>query len=165
MPYVELQKMLDEANAWGHFSYDKGCYVKELSDDVIDVVTEHFPKKTSPMSLVLFYRLDAAYSRVSEDATAFGGGRSPRFAVFMIGVCPVSEMLPAEREWVRSIADALRRSAADDGIYVNGSTFDTRGSVEMAYGAEKYARLAEIKTTYDPHNVFRANATIPPAPR
>src|SRR4051794_16125634 len=32
MPYVELQKMIDEANAWGHYAYDKGCYVDELSD-------------------------------------------------------------------------------------------------------------------------------------
>ncbi len=126
----------------GYTAYDKGCYVEELSDDVIDVITEHFPQKTSPLSLVLFYRLDGAYSRVAEDATAFGGGRSPRFGVFMIGVCPVSEMLPGEREWVRSMADALRPSAADDGLYVNGMTdFDARSSVEMAYGPEKYARL------------------------
>ena len=46
------------------------------------------PDKTSPLSIVLFYRLDAAFSRVPEDATAFSGGRSPRFAVFVIGVCP-----------------------------------------------------------------------------
>jgi FAD/FMN-containing dehydrogenase len=166
MPYVELQKMLDEANAWGFYAYDKGCYVSELSDEVIDVVTEHFPQKTSPMSLVLFYRLDGAYSRVAEDATAFGGGRSPRFGAFIIGVCPVKEMLPAEREWVRSLADALLPMAADDGMYVNGLTdFDARTSVEMAYGPEKYARLARIKATYDPDNVFRRNANIPPAPR
>ena len=77
MPYVELQKMLDEANAWGLYAYDKGCYVEELSDGVIDVMVEHFPRKTSPLSILLFYRLDGAYSRVSEDATAFSGGRSP----------------------------------------------------------------------------------------
>ena len=36
MPFVELQKMLDEANAWGLHCYDKGCYVEALSDDVIE---------------------------------------------------------------------------------------------------------------------------------
>jgi FAD/FMN-containing dehydrogenase len=165
MPFVELQKMLDEANAWGLYSYDKGCYVDELSDDVIDAVAEHLPRKASPLSLVLFYRLDGAYSRVAEEATAFGGGRSPRFAVFMIGVCPVAEMLPGEREWVRSMADALGPAAAVDGLYVNGITdFDAKSSVEMAYGPEKYARLVQVKTTYDPHNVFRRNANILPTP-
>ena len=164
MPFVELQKMLDEANAWGLYSYDKSCYVDELSDEVIDAVTEHFPRKTSPLSLVLFYRLDAAFSRVADDATAFGGGRSPRFALFMIGVCPVPEMLPGERDWVRSMAAAVRPAAAD-GLYVNGITdFDAGNSVEMAYGSEKYARLMQIKTKYDPHNLFRSNANIAPAP-
>src|SRR5262249_8667599 len=47
MPYVELQKMLDEANGWGFYCYDKGCYVDELTDDVIDLVGAYLPKKTS----------------------------------------------------------------------------------------------------------------------
>lgn len=164
MPYVELQKMLDEANAWGFHCYDKGCYVETLSDDVIDTVTQHLPQKTSPLSLVLFYRLDGVFSSVADDATAFSGGRSPRFAVFMIGVCPAPEMLAAEREWVRSMAEALRPLSVDDGVYVNGMTdFDSLSPVRAAYGPEKYARLVDIKTKYDPHNVFHRNANIVPA--
>jgi hypothetical protein len=93
---------------------------------------------------VLFYRLDGAYSRPADDDTAFSGGRSPRFGAFMIGVCPVAEMLPAERDWVRSMADALAPFASD-GVYVNSATdFDAANPVEEAYGAEKYARLADI---------------------
>ncbi len=48
--------------------YDKGCHVETLSDEVIDAVTEHFPKKVSPLSIVLLYRLGGAFSRVREDA-------------------------------------------------------------------------------------------------
>jgi hypothetical protein len=163
MPYVELQKMLDEANGWGFHCYDKGCYVDSLSDDVIDALTTHLPKKVSPLSLVLFYRLDGAYSSVLDDATAFGGGRSPRYGVFMIGVCPAPEMLPPEREWVRSLAGALAPHASD-GVYVNAVTdFETRSSVEAAYGSEKFARLVDIKKRYDPQNVFHRNANIPPS--
>ena len=164
MPYVELQKMLDEANAWGLHCYDKGCYVDELSDDVIDVVTEHVPGKVSPLSIALFYRLDGAYSRVDEGATAFSGGRSSRFALFAIGVCPVPEMFDAERAWVRGFAEALGPVSTDDGVYVNGMTdFDARTPVRTAYGPEKYARLVDIKTAYDPDNVFHCNANILPA--
>lgn len=163
MPFVELQKMLDDANAWGLHCYDKGCYVDALSDDVIDALTQHFPDKISPSSVVLFYRLDGAYSRVREDATAFSGGRSPRFAVFVIGVCPAPDMFAAEREWVRSMADALAPFAVADGTYVNGMTdFDPLRTVRSAYGPEKYARLVDVKTTYDPHNIFHRNANIAP---
>jgi FAD/FMN-containing dehydrogenase len=161
MPYVELQKMLDEANAWGFHAYDKGCYVEELSDGVIDALIEHFPRKTSPLSLVLFYRLDQGYGRVADDATAFSGGRTPRFGTFIIGVCPVAEMLPAERAWVRSMAEALRPYAARDGSYVNGSAdFDGSDRVRAAYGARKFARLVELKAKYDPGNLFHSNADI-----
>jgi hypothetical protein len=164
MPFVELQKMQDEANAWGVHCYDKGCYVETLSDDVIDVLTEHVPQKISPMSLVLFYPLDGAYSAVADDATAFSGGRSPRLGVFVVGVCPAAEMLPAEREWVRSTIDALRAVGTADGAYVNAVTeFDASDPVPSAYGPDKYARLAAIKATYDPHNVFHRNANIVPA--
>lgn len=163
MPYVELQKMLDEANAWGMYCYDKSCYVETLTDEVIDVLTEHFPKKVSPLSIVLFYRLDGAYSRVADDATAFSGGRSPRLGVFMIGVCPVPEMFEAERAWVRALADALEPLAMDDRTYVNGVTDFDREAVRSAYGPEKYERLRAIKAVYDPQNTFHRNANIPPA--
>jgi hypothetical protein len=164
MPYVELQKMLDEANAWGFHAYDKGCYVDTLSDEVIDVLTDHVPRKQSPLSVVLLYRLDGAYSRVAEDATAFSGGRSPRFGTFMIGLCPVGEMVPREREWVRSMAEALRPYAATDGSYVNGSVdFDHLNAVHSVYGADKFAKLAQLKATYDPGNRFHGSAHIPPA--
>ncbi|RYU09861.1 FAD-binding oxidoreductase [Nocardioides iriomotensis] len=164
MPYVELQKMLDEANAWGFHAYDKGCYVEELSDGVIDAVTEIFPKKQSPLSLALFYRLDGAYSRVTDDATSFSGGRSPRFATFVIGVCPAAEMLPAERDWVRSMVAALRPYAARDGSYVNGSAdVDDLDPARYLYGADKAGRLRHLKATYDPGNMFRGSVTIAPA--
>jgi FAD/FMN-containing dehydrogenase len=164
MPYVELQKMLDEANAWGLHAYDKGCYVEDLSDGVIDALIETFPKKQSPLSLVLFYRLDGAYSRVADDQTAFSGGRSPRFGVFIIGACPVPEMFSAERHWVRSMAEALRPYAARDGSYVNGTgEFDDLNPVRSAYGAEKFARLAQLKSAYDPDNLFHGSANIQPA--
>jgi FAD/FMN-containing dehydrogenase len=161
MPYVELQKMLDEANAWGFYCYDKGCYIEELSDEAIDAVTATFPQKTSPLSLVLFYRLDAAFSRVSDEATAFSGGRSARFAVFMIGVCPVKEMFEGERDWVRSVAAALKPYAAPDGTYINALTdYGSDDEVQAAFGAQKFARLVEIKAKYDPENMFHGMADL-----
>jgi FAD/FMN-containing dehydrogenase len=33
-----------------------------------------------------------------------------------------------------------------------------------AYDPESYERLTAIKTTYDPHNLFRINHNIPPGP-
>ena len=87
MPYVELQQLLDEASAWGLFGYEKSCYVEGLSDDAIAVITDQLPRKSSPRSVLLFYRLDGAYSQVGDDDTAFSGGRSPRYAIFIERAC------------------------------------------------------------------------------
>jgi FAD/FMN-containing dehydrogenase len=60
------------------------------------------------------------------------------------------------------MADAFA-PLASDGVYINAVTdFDSVNPVEAAYGAEKYARLAEIKKRYDPNNVFHRNANIAP---
>jgi hypothetical protein len=48
------------------------------------------------------------------------------------------------------------------GVYVNAVTdFDANSPVEHANGPEKYARLVDIKTKYDPHHVFHRNANHP----
>jgi hypothetical protein len=163
MPYVALQQMLDEPNAWGRHDYDNGAYVDDISDEVIDVVAEHLPRKSSPLSVLLFYRLDGAYSAIADDATAFSGGRSPRYAVFIIAVCPTPELLDADREWVRSTWDALSPHTLDASAYVNSVTNTEPDRVKAAYGPAKYERLASIKGKYDPTNLFRHNANIKPA--
>jgi hypothetical protein len=71
MPYVALQTMLDEAAAWGSYPYKKTVYVADLSDPVIEVVTENMPRKNAPLSGMLCYPLDGAYSKVGEQDTAF----------------------------------------------------------------------------------------------
>jgi FAD/FMN-containing dehydrogenase len=162
MPYMALSTMLDEANAWGFHYYDKACYVEDLSDDVIDVLTEHVPRKNSPMSIALFFRLDNGYCAVGEDATAFSGGRSPRYNLFTIAAAPDPELMAADRSWVRELMAALQPHTID-GAYING--LDEEGNVDKvraSYGAQKYERLAAIKAKYDPDNVFRRNANIKP---
>jgi len=163
LPYVGLQQLLDEANAWGSYCYEKGAYIEDLSDGAIEVITRHVPEKSSPLSLQLLYRLDGAYCDVDEDATAFGGERSPRYAVFIVGVCAAPEQLPAERTWVREFWDELQPHSAGIGAYVNSMSEVDVDRVRATYGPEKYRRLARVKATYDPDNCFHRNANIAPA--
>jgi FAD/FMN-containing dehydrogenase len=125
-------------------------------------VADYLPRKTSPLSPVLFYRLDGAYSEVGEDYTAFGGGRSPRWVIFIVGLTDSPEKLGAEREWVRSFWDALQAHAMGIGSYVNGESEFVDDRVRNSYGTVKYERLARIKAIYDPDNVFHLNANIRP---
>ena len=115
--------MLDEANAWGSCCYEKGIYLEDLADPVIDVLTGQIPRKNSLMSMLLLYRLDGAYSRVGDGETAFSGGRSPRYAAFIVGIAPDTDQLAADRGWVRSIWQVLQPHAiGNGGGYVNGTS-------------------------------------------
>ncbi len=159
MTYVALQQLLDEANAWGSHGYDKGAYIEDLTDEVIEILGDYAPRKSSPLSVLLFYRLDEAYCEVGEDDTAFGGGRTPRYMGFFIGLCPTPDLLPAEREWVRSLWDALRPHMMGAGTYVNALEGQDDSRIQDTYG-RKYGRLAAVKDKYDPNNVLHRNVNI-----
>ena len=68
-----------------------------------------------------------------------------------------------DRQWVRDTWDALRPAAVHDGAYVNLNAEFAGDSLRNTYGAAKFDRLRKIKAQYDPTNVFRHNANIPPA--
>jgi hypothetical protein len=162
MPYTALNQMFDQANAWGQYYYEKSTRYAELTDDVIDVLVTHLPRRTSPMSVMLSYRLAEAYCEADPGATAFGGTRDPQFITFVIAIAPDAGALAPERAWSRGLVDALQPLALDAGTYVNGMTEQDDHRVRAAYGA-KYDRLTRIKAEYDPGNVFHRNINIKPA--
>ena len=162
MPYTALNQMFDQANCWGQYYYEKSTRYAELTDDVIDVLVEHLQRRTSPMSVMLSYRLDEAYCETDPEVTAFGGTRDPQYITFVIAVAPDGEALAPERAWSRGVVDALQPAALGAGTYVNGMTEQDDHRVRAAYGA-KYDRLARIKGEYDPGNVFHRNINIKPA--
>jgi FAD/FMN-containing dehydrogenase len=163
IPYTELQKLVDASQPWGSFAYEKGLYLDDLSDDAIAVMVEHLPQKASPTSSIAMFPLAGAYRRVRDEDTAFGGRRSARFMVTIGAPCPTAELLGADRPWVRAFWEALLPHAPGVASYVNFMAEYEDDRVRAAYGAEKYDRLAHIKTRYDPNNVFHLNANIKPA--
>jgi Berberine and berberine like len=166
MPYTALQTMLDEHAAPGILAYGKSIYLEQLSDPAIDALAALLPAKTSPMSLLPIFPLGGAFTDVAEDATAFGGTRSLRYAVNMDAVATDQATLAADREWVRSVWSALRPFAPHEGSYVNFMNEDPgeygQERLRASYGP-KYPRLARIKAAYDPGNVFHRNQNIRPA--
>ena len=162
MPYTALNQMFDQANCWGQYYYEKSTRYAELTDDVIDVMVTHLSRRTSPMSVMLSYRLAEAYCEADPEATAFGGTRDPQYATFVVAVASDGDALAAERPWARGLLDALQPFAMNAGTYVNGMTEQEDHRVRAAYGA-KYERLARIKAEYDPGNVLHRNINIKPA--
>jgi FAD/FMN-containing dehydrogenase len=162
MPYVALQQMLDDGAFWGVRAYTKGLYLDQLPDDVVTVIAERLPGKSSPLSQMLIFPFGGAYAEVDDDATAWGGSRSMRYVIAIESVASGPETFGHDRQWVRETWDALRPAATGAGGYVNLMAEAADDVLHATYGA-KYERLARIKAAYDPGNVFHLNANIKPA--
>ncbi len=163
IPYVALQQMFDAGNPWGTLAYEKALHLEELTDEAIRVITEHFPRRQSPLSFMPVFVLDGAYARVADDATAYSGQRSTRYCVNIAAVCPAPELYEADRPWVRSFWEALRPHAVGAGSYVNFMSEYDEDRVRAAYGPQKYQRLQRVKAEWDPENLFHLNANVRPA--
>jgi len=55
------------------------------------------------------------------------------------------------------------RETSDTGAYVNFVAEEGPKRVRAAYPGATWDRLAAVKATYDPGNLFRRNQNIPPA--
>ena len=164
VPYTALQQMLDDDVPWGIHMYDKGLYLAELTDDAITVMTERGAGKTSPASFMPIFALHGAVCDTPDDATAYGGLRTPHYVFDASAASADPEAFAADRVGARSLWDALRPLSANAGSYVNFiSELDDGERVRASYGPAKYGRLAQIKAEYDPGNLFHRNANVKPA--
>jgi FAD/FMN-containing dehydrogenase len=164
MPYTALQQMFDEAPfAWGVHAYTRGIYFDRFSDDAISVLAEHLPRKNSPLTAVPMFFFSGAVAEAADEDTGFGGRRSDECMLVIDVIATDAETLAKDRTWARTLWDALRPLATNAGGYLNALAEQDDDRVRASYGQAKYERLAEIKATYDPGNLFHRNANIKPA--
>jgi FAD/FMN-containing dehydrogenase len=160
-PYMGFQSALDSTVVHGWNYYWKSTHLPELSDDLIDVIAEHAFSCASPRSYVAMFHLKGAVSRVAEGVTAFGN-RQASHAITLDAVWrPGEDFGHRDTAWTRRFFAALGRFR--EGVYVNflGGDEDP-DRVREAYGGSIYDRLVEVKTRYDPENVFHHNQNIRP---
>jgi FAD/FMN-containing dehydrogenase len=162
MSYVQIQGIFGEI-PYGLRHYWKGHFVTGLPDELIDFMVEHFARRTSPLGSILVEPLLGYATRVPDDATAFAN-RHAAFNLSGISVWESPEDDEAQVAWARDFADGISPYSSRGGGYVNYMAGDEPlERVEAAFGAEKFARLRELKRKYDPDNLFRQNQNIPPA--
>lgn len=162
MPYNAAQRMADFLWPPGLHSYWKSSYLTALSDAAIEVIVDFFARVPSGRTvIVLEHNGDSAWDRVPDSATAFGRRAWPyNFVV----TSAWSDRKDTERNiaWTREFFNAMRPFAAE-GAYVNYLGGDEgRDGLKAAYGA-KLARLAALKSKFDPTNLFRMNQNIAPS--
>ena len=163
-PYVDLQRGIDDTVPHGWHYYWKATDLTALSDEVIDVISDHAYRAGSPRSYAAMFHLGGAVARAPRDSTAYAGRAADHTIVIDAAWLPEQDRSVAatERRWAREFLDALGSHRA--GVYVNFlDSDDDETRVRDAYGNGTYARLAEVKAELDPDNLFHNNRNIEPA--
>lgn len=160
MPYAAWQQIFDPMLTPGARNYWKSHNFTQLSDGAIDVVMRYAGNLPTSQCEIFLGLLGGQAGAPPPQATAY----PHRDALYVMNVHTRWED-PADDErciaWARDFfADAT--PYASGGVYVNFMPQDEGERTSDAYGAN-YARLAQIKATYDPDNLFRTNQNIRPA--
>lgn len=157
--YAQFQSLTDPGNPPGRRNYWRSGLLADLTDEAIDAFVACAAGATSPFSVAVLGRSGGAVSDVAEDATAIGG-RSAPWLYHCYGSWTDADD-GRHISWVRSTEQVMRPWTAR-GMALNFFSSVDNDLVRDTFGAAKYRRLAALKRTYDPENVFRRNQNIPP---
>jgi FAD/FMN-containing dehydrogenase len=160
MPYPALNSAFDALFPKGIRSYWKGSFVSELSDAAIEQHVIHGAQVPEVSATMHLYPINGACHRVAPDESAFAY-RDTTFAQVIVAAWQDPAADEDRIRWVRDYHEATARYA-EPGGYVNFMASDDGGKVQDNYRGH-YQQLAEIKTRYDPGNVFHLNQNIRPA--
>ncbi len=162
IPYSVMNTILDDIYPRGALNYWKSSFVNSVSDELIDTLIKTFATCPSPISLIALEHFHGAVTRVPATATAFPH-RDEGINLVITSVWHDPAETTANISWTRETFDALQPFVSDH-RYVNYYDTDDTGEdpARLAFGPN-YERLRQVKTVYDPDNIFHLNANITPA--
>lgn len=160
MPYPAINGAFDALLPPGLLQYWKGSFAGELTDAAIAAHLEHGPKVPTVSSTMHIYPVDGAPQRVAPEATAYAY-RDAAFSTVIVGAWTDPAGNEANTAWVRDYYAAVAPHS-EEGGYINFMAGDDQGRIRANYRGN-YARLAAVKQSYDPGNVFHLNQNIRPA--
>jgi FAD/FMN-containing dehydrogenase len=156
--YVAIQTSADELLAPGRYYYMKTGMLTQLTDDGIDLIIDSF-RRMPDWYLVFMDHCGGAYRHMAPAATAFPN-RDMQFTLGTHSIWPKNENI--EENTAKMRANWKELAPLTKGFYTNYVDSDvTMAGYRDNYGAN-FERLVTLKAKYDPKNLFRLNANIPP---
>jgi FAD/FMN-containing dehydrogenase len=159
MYYAELQEIFGRM-PFGLRNYWSGRFLGELPDELIELTAARF-RSTDVHGTVLIEPLHGAAARVPSDATAFAGRQAAYNATYINSWVDATDD-QRKIDTARSYSAELAPWASGGG-YLNYVSESVGDGLETEFGAQRFARLREVKRHYDPDNRFRFNHNIAPA--
>jgi hypothetical protein len=157
--FLDLQTMADSDFPHGRRYYTKSGYFTDLNDGAIDRMIEAAATIPSSETQIELAYLGGAAARIAANETAFGD-RSAPFIMNLLANWSDPSADAGNISWIRGRFNNLR-PAMKPGVYVNFMSGDEQDRVPEAYH-ERWDRMVEVKTHYDPNNFFRLNQNVTP---
>jgi FAD/FMN-containing dehydrogenase len=159
MPFTAWQTVLDPLLTPGMRNYWKSHDFLEVSDGLIDVLTDFAARLPDDQTEIAFAQLGGAISRPANADSAYAR-REAQYLVNVHGRWADPARDEACIGWARELFTAAAPFSTGS-VYVNFLSADDENRVRAAYGAN-YDRLVALKNRYDPTNLFRVNQNIRP---
>ena len=134
-------------------------FVDKIDRAVAEMIVNRLQTSKASMAVAQLRVLGGAMTRVPADATAFAH-RSSRIMVNLAALYENPDEKMIHEAWVSDFAAALQQS--DHGAYVNFLGDDGKERIRAAYPESTLDRLRQVKSQYDPTNLFRLNQNIQP---
>jgi FAD/FMN-containing dehydrogenase len=158
MPYPQIYPPDDPD--YHPTAVSRTMFVDSVDEDVAALIVERLTASDAPLRAAQLRVLGGAVARVPADATAYAH-RSSRIMVNVAAFYDGAADRPNRQRWVEDLVADLHQGK--DGAYVNFVSDEGPERVRAAYPGATWDRLAAVKATYDPGNLFRLNQNIPPA--
>jgi hypothetical protein len=159
-PYVSQQSLLDATQPKGRRYYWKAEYLPGLKSELLPKTINHAKAIPSPHSAILLFPLDGALNRLAEDYSAVGN-RDAAWVINIAGSWDKAEDDTTNIDWARAAWEDIR-GFSTGGTYINFLTEEEGGNRIHAAYRKNYDRILEVKTKWDPTNLFRMNKNIAP---
>jgi FAD/FMN-containing dehydrogenase len=160
-PYAQLQSLLDATQPKGRRYYWKSEYLSRIEPALCEKMIEHASRIRSPHSAVILFQIGGALNRLNEEHSA-AGNREAQYVLNIAGSWEKQAEDQVNIEWARQAWEGMKHFSTG-GTYINFLTADEGPERISAALGKGIKRLAEVKATWDPQNIFRTNRNIKPA--
>jgi len=159
MPYPAIQGMFDGLFPSGLQWYWRADFFGELTDEMGKEHLKYGSNIPTALSQMHLYPISGAAARVGSSETPWAY-RDASYAGVIVGVDPDPKNADKITDWCKSYWEALH-GYSSGGAYSNFMMDEGQDRVKASF-KHNYDRLVEIKSKYDPQNIFRLNQNIVP---
>jgi FAD/FMN-containing dehydrogenase len=157
--YVALQRSTDRSDPRNEGSYLKSGFIDSYPAGLPGAIVDGFQADPLRNTVLFFQHSGGAIGRVAANATAFPHRRSTHNMLAIV-TWSLDDDAGPHMNYLRGFWSGMEPYT--NGYYTNETADEGQSVVDDNYQGN-LPRLRQIKTKYDPKNLFRLNANVRPA--